>query len=42
MNFRFSDRAMLHASGREEELALLQPDSAVPTLHPESPLDHQE
>ena len=42
MDLLFGDRSVLDASGHDEELALFQPNVAVPELHPESPLDHQE
>ncbi len=42
MDLFICDRAMLHASGHDEELTLLQPDVAIPVLHSESPFDHQE
>ena len=37
-----SDMAMFHTSGHDEELALHQPDVAVPALHSVSPVDHQK
>src|SRR5271157_3376582 len=42
MDLLFGNWAMLDASGHDWKLAFLQPDIAVPELHPESPLDHQE
>ena len=42
MNFLFRYRAMLDAPGHDEELALFQPDVAIPEFHPESPLDDKE
>src|SRR5271170_69853 len=36
------DRPVLDPAGYDEELALLQPDLAIPEIHAESPLHHQE
>jgi len=42
LNLLLGDRAVLDASWHDEELTFFQPDVAVPVLHPESSLDHQE
>ena len=42
MDLIFSNWAMLHASGHDRNSPSSSQTLAVPELHPESPLDHQE